>query len=119
MVIEIQYKLATEGRYYLRRHQYIGCSLVEMDDDGHFIYTGRMQLSNAQDAVNFLWKFMCTGVYVVFDSHELIKEIYDVIDHLCNFINDNSIKNTAGCSQHIKGVNHDSEISVHITNTEV
>lgn len=121
MVIEIKYKLYTEGRYHVCR-----CFRTrpdQLDAGGHFVYTGSATIKDPisetciKDAIHFLYKLLYTRLLVDPDNHDCsLKEFYPAIQELCKFIQNNSEFPAAGCSRHISGVDQDSQIAVQIFN---
>ena len=107
MKIQIIYELCTDGDISLRKPEKFGCTgqNIEVEDE-YFDYIGNMTFENSNDflckeeAQNFLEKLLCDGVRVSHSHYYLIKDFYEIIDYLINFINDN---NEGLCCKELKG----------------
>lgn len=92
MNIKILYTLHTDGDYGLRDMQEFGA-----EEDDEYDYVGEVTFTDKNstmhtsklEAIEFLKRFLCEGIYIGTSHMWLMKDFYDIIENLINFINDN------------------------------
>lgn len=96
MKIRVSYGFYTDGDYSLRNSEDFGCTAKEIEiEDEFFDYVGVMEFENEEawrckdDTKIFLKQLICDGIHISYTHHWLMKDFYDSIESLINFINEN------------------------------
>ena len=132
MKIRITYRLYTDGDYSLRNADKFGCTdkevIIDDDEDYDFIdfnkgimipmrsyydYIGSAEFINKEDAKDFLWNFLCDGIYVSYTHYWLLEDFYELIKSLIEFI-DEYESGINRSIKHLQGNWENTEIKVEI-----
>lgn len=122
MQIDINYTLRTDGDYKLNNEKDFGCTGIEVisDDFTYYDYIGSIKFENEnaelckKDAQNFLWRFLCDGICVSYTHHWLLKDFYELVESLDEFI-EQFESGIAFFQKHISGNYEGTKIDVSIT----
>lgn len=123
MKIKIEYTLYTDGDYCLENPDKFGCTgrdVISSDGWEHYDYVGSVEFQDDEEwsckmyAKDFLCKFLCDGIHVLYTHAYLIKDFYDMIESLEDAIDDHkNFPNTFYAS--MSGNYDGTEISVTIS----
>lgn len=97
MKIRITYGFYTDGDFSLRDPEKFGCTGIDVEIEGdYYDYVGTITFENDDiwkckyDAKRFLEKFLCDGIHVSYTHYWLLKDFYDSIMSLIEFIEKNN-----------------------------
>ena len=110
MKIRISYTFYTDGDYSLRNAEYFGCTGTEVEiEDDYYNYIGSKEFENEKqchckyEARSFLEELLCDGIHVLSTHYWLLKDFYDIIEALMDFI----CNNNSGAKYETLGGNQD------------
>lgn len=110
MKIRISYTFYTDGDYSLRNTEKFGCTGTEMEiEDDYYNYVGSKEFENEEEwrckyeARSFLEELLCDGIHVLSTHYWLLKDFYDIIEALMDFI----CNNNSGTKYETLGGNQD------------
>ena len=118
MKIRVSYAFYTDGDYSLQEPEKFGCTGQEVEiEEDFYDYVGVVEFETIDivrckmDAKDFLERLLCDGIHVSSSHYWLLKDFYDIIDGLMNFINHN---NSGECYDTIGGNQDGTVIKVEI-----
>lgn len=96
--IKILYTLCTDGDYCLRDTKKFGADKRNDCMEDEYDYIGEVEFQDTDikhtartDAVIFLEEFLCDGLHIDSSHMWLIKDFYDIIEKLIDFIKNNEL----------------------------